>query len=360
MVASTYMSQHCTALHGDMGSHLLSTWAVASLSIVMILSPKAGRAQSQPYYINVSQEAAGDSPDMYDASSPGYQELFSYTDSMSVGGSTNVVCGIADVSNSASAQSQLTGTLGNWSGFCTAATGSSATTNQFSCSGNGARGSFSLSWQDTITPSSTTLPMGSQVAMRVTMLVQFNELLTASDSGAGENYADVQANVVANGATLGLFTYGTEPFTPPSSYIPTVATNITINVGTAFSVSGVLNDDCMVDVGFPFTSANASVSTSQRVYLDSLTPGVSLIATSGVSYATPAPSNLTPSATTQGFNLTFSTISNDLYDVQTTTNLVVGVWATLATNIVGNGSITNYIDMSTSVRQKFYRVYVHF
>ena len=59
-------------------------------------------------------------------------------------------------------------------------------------------------------------------------------------------------------------------------------------------------------------------------------------------------------------NLTFSTISNDLYDVQATTDLVAGVWSTIASNIVGNGGGTNYIDVTAGVPQKFYRVYVHF
>ena len=73
----------------------------------------------------------------------------------------------------------------------------------------------------------------------------------------------------------------------------------------------------------------------------------------------PAPTNLNITATSGGFNLTFSTISNDFYDVQATTNLVSAVWSTLISNIVGNGGATNYTDVVANVPQKFYRVYVH-
>jgi hypothetical protein len=60
------------------------------------------------------------------------------------------------------------------------------------------------------------------------------------------------------------------------------------------------------------------------------------------------------------FNLTFSTYPYELYDVQATTDLSSGAWSTIASNILGDGSTKNYVDAIAGVRQKFYRIYVHF
>jgi probable HAF family extracellular repeat protein len=55
--------------------------------------------------------------------------------------------------------------------------------------------------------------------------------------------------------------------------------------------------------------------------------------------------------------LSFSTISNALHDVQSTTDLVSGAWSTVATNIRGSGVATNYTDFGGGAApRKFYRV----
>jgi len=69
---------------------------------------------------------------------------------------------------------------------------------------------------------------------------------------------------------------------------------------------------------------------------------------------------VSPSMTRTGFNLTFSTVSNFLYDVQCTTNLCGHAWSTIISNIPGTGFPTNYIDPAVNVRQKFYRLNLHF
>jgi|GEM_PF-619849 len=59
--------------------------------------------------------------------------------------------------------------------------------------------------------------------------------------------------------------------------------------------------------------------------------------------------------------LNLLTISNYYYDVQSTTDLVSSAWSTIASNILGLGGTTNYIDLNgAAVPQRFYRVAMHF
>jgi hypothetical protein len=58
--------------------------------------------------------------------------------------------------------------------------------------------------------------------------------------------------------------------------------------------------------------------------------------------------------------ISFSTVSNFLHDVQSTTALVSAAWSTIASNILGSGLGTNYTDAGgATVPQKFYRIYTH-
>ena len=58
--------------------------------------------------------------------------------------------------------------------------------------------------------------------------------------------------------------------------------------------------------------------------------------------------------------LGFTTVSNGLYDVQSTTNLVSTPWSTVASNIPGAGVAMNYTNIDgASLSQKFYRICVH-
>ncbi|HUJ71412.1 MAG TPA: leucine-rich repeat domain-containing protein [Verrucomicrobiae bacterium] len=72
------------------------------------------------------------------------------------------------------------------------------------------------------------------------------------------------------------------------------------------------------------------------------------------------PPQLLLSVRTNGWNLAFVTPTNHLYGVQSTTNLVGGVWSTVVSNIPGTGLPTNYVDTTVPVPQKFYRVRVRF
>ncbi len=340
------------------------TWIITGLSVCMVLWPNAGRGQGAPYGVGVgyfAEQGNGFGPTNQQNS--GSESAF-FTDSYSAGFSTNVACGYGRDSYSSSIQLQTGGTLGRCSGFIAASATVNSTTNQpgAGCGVNNANGAFHVNWADTITPVSQTLPSGSQVAMRITMVVHIDAILPALAFCGGAvitNEALVSAILDYGSGPLGIFWE-----TPPGDWSfqhTAIATDVTANVGSPFPVNGSFQEICNVSAQWPCVpSNNGSISASQTVYLDSLTPGVSLSATSGLSYATPPPSDLTPTSTSRGINLTFSTISNDLYDVQSTTDLVSGAWSTIASNIAGSGYPTNYIDATAGVPQKFYRVYVHF
>ena len=58
--------------------------------------------------------------------------------------------------------------------------------------------------------------------------------------------------------------------------------------------------------------------------------------------------------------LGFSTVSNALYDIQSTTNLASTPWSTIVSNIQGLGVATNYTNIGgASLSHKFYRLRVH-
>jgi hypothetical protein len=55
--------------------------------------------------------------------------------------------------------------------------------------------------------------------------------------------------------------------------------------------------------------------------------------------------------------LSYPTISNYIYDVQSTTDLVASAWSTIASNIAGFGQTATNVDVGgATVPQRFYRV----
>jgi hypothetical protein len=71
----------------------------------------------------------------------------------------------------------------------------------------------------------------------------------------------------------------------------------------------------------------------------------------------PPPTNLTIKIVSTNVSLTFSTFSNQLYDIQTTTNLVSVPWTTIASNLPGTGAVLTNLDVGAAkLPKKFYRV----
>jgi hypothetical protein len=72
-----------------------------------------------------------------------------------------------------------------------------------------------------------------------------------------------------------------------------------------------------------------------------------------------APSYVSIAVINTNVSLTFPTISNDVYDVQSTTDLVSGAWSTIASNLAGSGEVITNVDVGgATVPQRFYRVRV--
>jgi hypothetical protein len=330
----------------------------------MMLRAGTAKGQNQPYYIDVSMDAYVDGS--HSLINSGYQQI-SYYDNRTSNSADNIEeCTPQPPYVSSSypdggiSSAQIIGTLGNWSASCN---GTAWTGVPYPCDAiSDAHASGYVAWRDMITPVSTTLPVGSQVVVRVTEVVNYSAFVSTTDSNVPETQAWVQLSGSANSLEWGDFSYGYPSGGYPPYAVTTFSANTTATVGTPFPLAGQF---FIQAAGAAVTNDNeerwdGTIEFSQQVYLDCLTPGVSLISTSGVSYFTHAPTDLTITTAPQGFNLTFSTISNDLYDVQATTDLVSAAWSTIASNIPGNGTTTNYIDTAAAVPQKFYRVYVHF
>ncbi len=74
-----------------------------------------------------------------------------------------------------------------------------------------------------------------------------------------------------------------------------------------------------------------------------------------------APGNLFIALVGANVQLTFSTSTNEFYDVQRTDDLVTNAWSTIASNITGTGATLTNIDVGgATVPQRFYRVGAHF
>jgi len=61
------------------------------------------------------------------------------------------------------------------------------------------------------------------------------------------------------------------------------------------------------------------------------------------------------------FPTVFNNVSNIFYDVQSSTDLLAGVWSTIASNIPGTGAAVTYTDAAAAaVSRRFYRVGSHY
>jgi hypothetical protein len=129
------------------------------------------------------------------------------------------------------------------------------------------------------------------------------------------------------------------------------------------TVKGILKVQAAVDTFPTYSSVAATCDANQRdfFYIDPITNSVSYTTTSGQSYFTPPPNPLAIQYGKTGATLGFSTILDELYDVQSRDDLVQGVWSTMASNLVGTGGIFPFTDlMATKGPKRFYRVKVHF
>jgi len=90
-------------------------------------------------------------------------------------------------------------------------------------------------------------------------------------------------------------------------------------------------------------------------------PGSTIIAAQDLALTVPPTAVFRLSFARTNASLVFMTVSNVLYDIQTTTNLNSGSWNAIATNIIGNGGTTTNLDITAPTSpSRFYRLLLHF
>jgi hypothetical protein len=90
-------------------------------------------------------------------------------------------------------------------------------------------------------------------------------------------------------------------------------------------------------------------------------PGSTIGAAQDLALTIPPPKDLQAVLTGGGVALTFSTMTNVLYDVQAGDSLNATGWVSLATNLVGTGGVMTNLDTSTpALPERYYRLRTHF
>jgi hypothetical protein len=90
-------------------------------------------------------------------------------------------------------------------------------------------------------------------------------------------------------------------------------------------------------------------------------PGSTIGAAQDLALTVPPPGDLRGVVSGSGVTLTFSTMTNVLYDVQARDSLRSNNWANLATNLAGTGGLVTNLDTTAgTIPQRFYRVRAHF
>ena len=125
----------------------------------------------------------------------------------------------------------------------------------------------------------------------------------------------------------------------------------------------ITNSFVSYDTNFPFKVDTLAIMAYQDGFTTPDDPSlVADLQFQGFDFTTSASAPQPPSYVSieiSGTNvvLTFPTISNQLYDVQSRTDLVSGSWSTIASNILGTDGVVTNIDVgAATVPKRFYRV----
>ncbi len=90
-------------------------------------------------------------------------------------------------------------------------------------------------------------------------------------------------------------------------------------------------------------------------------PGSTINSSQDLRLTIPAPTDFRLSLAGTNFMLSFTTVSNALYDVQSKNDLNSAFWSNIATNILGTGeTVTNLDQGAISNSQRFFRLRIHF
>jgi len=137
-----------------------------------------------------------------------------------------------------------------------------------------------LQWWDTIHVTSDTLSLGTPVDLQFTLML------------------DAEGNIIAyaNGTNSSLFEplvagAGSLSFAGPNANAEEEVQYLTVQttVGSAFEITGDMTSSTFLNPLVGGEDASSSFSSSQQVYIDSNTAGVSITSDSGRDYQTPVP-----------------------------------------------------------------------
>jgi hypothetical protein len=114
------------------------------------------------------------------------------------------------------------------------------------------------------------------------------------------------------------------------------------------------------DTNFPFVVDSLAIMAYNDGFTDPSDPSLVVdLKFQRLSFWTPAlppPNPVSVHVLSTNVALTFSTLSNFSYDVQSTTDLVSSSWSTIASNIPGTGGVVTNLDVgAATVGQRFYR-----
>jgi len=171
-------------------------------------------------------------------------------------------------------------------------------------------------------------------------------VLTADHGGSGTSHGN--ASVAAN-YTIPFYLWGPGVMAGAPLYVINPAARL--NPGT--------NRPTYAAAVQPIRNGEAANVSLKLLGLPPV-PGSTIGAAQDLALTVPPPDDFRLLTTGSGAALTFSTLSNVLYDVQARDDLNSGSWVNLATNIVGTGGVTNIETAAPALTQRFYRLRLHF
>jgi hypothetical protein len=112
--------------------------------------------------------------------------------------------------------------------------------------------------------------------------------------------------------------------------------------------------------GQPVRNGEAANVSLKLLGLPAVT-GSTIDAAQDLALTVPPPTDFRLTTAAGAVELTFSTMTNVLYDVQARNDLNAGSWMNIATNNVGTGSVVTNLDTAAfPLTQRFYRLQLHF
>lgn len=210
-------------------------------------------------------------------------------------------------------------------------------------------------WDPTLTPSVFGSPVPGDDAFG-------NFAWISYDLGANTNGITSLPQNVALQATLA-YSGATRTFTLTMSQVNSNGTLTPLNTSLPpLNLLGGQDAYSTYNTNFPFVVDTLAIMAYHDGFTTTDNPSlVADLRFQELDFSTPVnpppPSYVAIQIVSSNVVLTFPTVSTNLYVVQSTTDLVSGVWSTIASNILGAGAVATNTDIGgATVPRRFYRV----